>query len=296
MDDIKNYGSFVKIEPILKGMSDDRKYCVTTTNGTKYCLRIASAEKFANLNHQYKILKQVSQIGVPMCQPIDFGKCKDGVYTLYSWIEGEDLVTALPKLTEIEQYKLGLNAGQILRLIHSISKPDNQNNWEIEYNYKVDKNIKQYRDFEIKFDGGDNFVRYIEQNRYLLNGRPQSFKHGDYSVRNMMLCNDGLIILDFENYGYSDPWEEFKRTVFSAEISPHFTTGQINGYFNNNVPPEFFKLLAFYIATTYIPVLPWAVTINKQEVDYMLKVLSNITLWFDNMKNPIPTWYLGDFN
>jgi len=39
------YARIVSREPILKGWSGDRKYCITTFEGQKYLLRITSQER-----------------------------------------------------------------------------------------------------------------------------------------------------------------------------------------------------------------------------------------------------------
>ena len=40
MESSKIYGHFINSEPIIKGWSEDKKYCVTVENGTKYLLRV----------------------------------------------------------------------------------------------------------------------------------------------------------------------------------------------------------------------------------------------------------------
>lgn len=37
---------FVKSEPITKGWSEDKKYCVTKADGTKYLLRITPLSRY----------------------------------------------------------------------------------------------------------------------------------------------------------------------------------------------------------------------------------------------------------
>lgn len=32
----------------------------------------------------------ISELGIPMCQSIEFGTCDEGVYSLQSWIDGKD--------------------------------------------------------------------------------------------------------------------------------------------------------------------------------------------------------------
>jgi len=79
------------------------------------------------------MMKQVAALGVPMSQPIDFGICDNGksVYSLLTWCDGEDAETILPRLTETEQYVLGIKSGDILRLAHSIPALKEQEEWSI---------------------------------------------------------------------------------------------------------------------------------------------------------------------
>jgi len=137
-------------------------------------------------------------------------------------------------------------------------------------------------------------LEYIEANHHLLNNRPQCFHHGDYSVGNMMRDNEGLKIIDFDRYDFGDPWEEFNRIVWSAAASPHFASGQLHGYFGGNPPIEFFKLLAFYISSNTLSSIYWAIPFGQGEIDVMMKQSQDVLQWYDNMKNPIPTWYLKE--
>ena len=87
-----------------------------------------------------------------------------------------------------------------------------------------------------------------------------------------------MIDLSGEN-DYGDPWWEFWMIPHDLNSSAHFYTGQIKGYFENNPPPEFFQLLSYYTAYS---TLKWSPE-NAQCVLY----------WFDNMRNPVPAWYLS---
>lgn len=92
--------NFITKEPINKGWSCDKKYCVTTANGTKYLLRVTPFEKSANRENMYLMQQEVEKLGVPMCKPVDFGKCDDGVYTLQTWIDGKDANEVVPYLAD----------------------------------------------------------------------------------------------------------------------------------------------------------------------------------------------------
>ncbi|MCL2775346.1 MAG: phosphotransferase [Oscillospiraceae bacterium] len=295
LTDIPGFESFTEIKPITKGWSEDKKYCVIKADGTKYLLRISPIERYEIRKSLFEMMKKVSALGIPMCKPVEFGVCPDGVYVLHNWIEGEDLSDVLPNLSETEQYELGLKAGEILQVIHSIPAPENQVNWAERVNRKIDTKMKKYQECGIKIDGDDNFIKYIEQNRYLLENRPQCFQHDDYHVGNMMLENGELIIIDFDRSDYGDPWEEFKSITWNAQLSASFATGQVNGYFEGEPPLEFFKLLAFYISGGSLAHVLGAVTWGQHEIDVALNLASNVLKWYDNMNNPVPTWYLRDF-
>ena len=124
MKDIKIYDTIIKAEPITKGWSEDKKFCVTTTDGIKYLLRITPISRYEVRKSLFAMLEQVAVLDIPMCKPVEFGTCDDGVYSLQSWIDGEDLDTILPLLSETEQYVLGLKSGKIIRKMHSIPAPD----------------------------------------------------------------------------------------------------------------------------------------------------------------------------
>jgi len=292
--DIPDFQNFAQTEPITKGWSEDKKYCITKTEGAKLLLRVTPIARYETRKSLFELLKQVAALDIPMCIPLDFGACNGGVYSLQSWIYGEDLEVVLPTLSETEQYALGLKSGEILRKIHSIPAPKTQEEWAARFNRKTDRKIETYKNCGVRFDGDEQIINYIHQNRHLLQNRPQCFQHGDYHVGNMMIENGELRIIDFDRYDFGDPWEEFNRIVWCAAASPHFATGLLRGYFDGEPPMEFFKLLAFYIASNTLSSIYWAIPFGQSEIDTMMKQSQDVLDWYDDMNNPVPTWYLKD--
>jgi len=287
---------FEKYEPITKGWSEDKKYCVTDASGTKYLLRITPASRYEVRKSLFSMLKQVEALGIPMCTPIEFGTCGDGVYSLQSWINGEDLETVLPTLSETEQYILGVKSGEILRKMHSIPAPEGQEEWATRFNRKTDIKMQKYSECGRRFDGDSHILDYVNKNRHLLDNRPQCFQHGDYHIGNMMLENGELKIIDFDRYDFGDPWEEFNRIVWSAAASPHFATGQLRGYFGGDPGLEFFRLLAFYISSNTLSSIYWAIPFGQSDVDTMVQQSQDVLKWYYNMQDPVPAWFLKDFH
>ena len=158
----------------------------------------------------------------------------------------------------------------------------------------MDTKIRNYDECPIKYSKGQAFIDYINANRHLLIGRPQTYQHGDYHIGNMMVDRNGkLYIIDFNRNDYGDPWEEFNRIVWCAQKSPLFASGMVDGYFDNQVPMEFWKLLAMYISSNTLSSVYWAIPFGESEVNTMLNQAQEVMEWYDNMTNVIPTWYCG---
>ena len=54
---------------------------------------------------------------------------------------------------------------------------------------------------------------------------------------------------------------------------------------------EFWKLLALYISSNTLSSIPWAIPFGDKEIHTMLNQAKDVLGWYDNMQNPIPTWY-----
>lgn len=283
---------FVTKQPIEKGWSGDQKYCVTDQEGNRFLLRISPAEQYDRKKREHELMGQAAALGVPMCRPLEFGLCGQGVYSLQTWIDGVDAETVLPDFTGEQQYSYGLEAGKILKKIHKIPAPREIEDWELFFNRKADRKIEMYAESPVKFPNGQRFIDYINGHRALLKGRPQTYQHGDYHTGNMMIGKDRqLYIIDFNRSDFGDPWEEFNRIVWCAQAAPLFAAGMVNGYFDSQVPLLFWELLALYISSNTLSSLPWAVPFGEGEIQVMLNQARDVLSWYDNMTNPVPSWY-----
>ena len=69
----------------------------------------------------------------------------------------------------------------------------------------------------------------------------------------------------------------------------------VNGYFDDNVPMEFWRLLALYISSNTLSSVYWAIPFGQDEVNTMLNQAKEVLSWYDNMRNPVPTWYFKGY-
>lgn len=285
---------FISKELIQKGWSGDKKYCAIDESGNKFLLRVSPIEEYERKKSEFELMQQVAALGIPMCEPLEFGTCDEGVYSVQTWINGMDAEENIHRYTDEEQYAYGFSSGQILKEIHKVPAPKECEDWETYFNRKADRKIKMHKECPIKCENGQVFIDYINANRHLLKGRTRTYQHGDYHIGNMMIGEDKkLYIIDFNRNDFGDPWEEFNRIVWCAQAAPHFASGMVNGYFNNNIPMEFWKLLALYIASNTLSSIPWAIPFGEKEIEVMLKQAKDVLLWYDNMTNPVPSWYIG---
>ncbi len=237
-------------------------------------------------------MQAVVLLGVPMSKPLGLFPFEGRLFSLFSWCPGEDAARILPDLPADRQYALGERSGQYLQRIHSIPAPAGREAWERRFGRKMDRKIQAYRSCGVSFAGDRFALEYLETNRHLLTGRPQSFQHGDFHTGNIVIDPEGnLSILDFDRWDYGDPWEEFNRIVWSAQASPAFARGQLDGYFGGRPPKAFFRLLALYIASNTLSSIPWAAPRGEKELMIMLDQAREVLAWFEDMTEPVPVWY-----
>lgn len=296
-DEIIGSKNWKIIRAIDEGWSEDKKYYIETTIGEEFLLRISDIALYDKKKKDYRDLNKLKDMDIRISTPIQFGICNNDtkVYILFTWIKGSEAIKKLPMLSEEKQYNLGFEAGKTLKKIHDILSEDNLESWSHIYNKKIDRNIENYYKCGLSIEGMEHIIRYIEDNRYLLDERNQCLQHGDFHVGNMIVTNDNeLGIIDFNRMNYGDPWEEFNRITWCANTSHEFAKGRINGYFDNNVPEKFFKLMTLYIGCNQLGSIPWSLGFGQKEVDTITKQCEMTLNYYDDFKSFIPKWYTSE--
>lgn len=283
---------FSELRPVEEGWSGDRKYHAFGRDGKEYFLRIAPLEKEQRVKQAFYAQQKALELGIPVSKPLGWEIAGKEILVWEEWLSGQDAREILPKLTLTQQNRYGKEAGRYLRQLHTLPAPSGQEDWETRFNKKIDRKIAAYNACPLKYENGDAFIQYLSSHRFLLRNRPQSLQHGDYHVGNMMFCGDTLFVIDFDRPDAGDPWEEFNRIVWCAQLSPSFASGMVQGYFGKEPPLEFWELLALYVATNALSSLPWAIPFGEREIGTMQNQAKKILEWYDQMKNPIPSWYM----
>lgn len=285
-----------KVTPISKGWSSDKKYLVETADGKLQLLRISDIDAYEAKKKEYEIITKYSRLGINMSMPIEFGTCNEGknVYMLLSWIEGRDLEEVLPELSEQEQYKLGRQAGTILRKIHSIPLDP----VDVPATTKREKKLTQlgrYEESDVRISGDEVAVAYVKENINSIWNKTPVYMHGDFHPGNLIYMPDGSIgVIDFNRWEVGDPYEEFyKLESFGIEISVPYCIGQIDAYFDDDVPEDFWTANAVYVAQASLFSIKWAEKFGQAEIDGMVRRARASMMNFDDFMITVPKWYFG---
>lgn len=287
------FEKFDEVIEISKGMSGDKKYKCIDRNGNRFLLRLFDLEEYDRKLKEYEFLERLNKSNLPIPKCVEFEKKEDYVYTLLSWLDGEEVEKILPCLNKKEQYEMGVKAGKILAKIHEATVlEENTTNWYDRYFAVMEPRLEAYRTEGMAFEGANLILDFIEENKYLLKQREQCGHHGDYHMGNLITKDGAVFVIDwhtvdFDNIG--DPWYEFNRVGVEY---PAFASGQIDGYFDGKVPEEFWKLFALYFSASAITSIVWAKYFAPHELNNIIQLNKNVLDWFENMNQTIPTWYL----
>ncbi len=282
------------IKQIHKGWSSDTKYYIETISGLKLLLRISDIAHYTAKEKEYAIISKYATLGFEMSQPISFGTCNNQqtVYMLLTWVAGEDLELALPHLSAKEQYDLGWQAGKILRSIHQLPIPPDEAPKETKMAKKLWQ-LQSYIDSSLRVDGDEPIIEFVQANMGKIWAKPPVYQHGDFHPGNLILTPDHKIgVIDFNRWGIGDPYEEFhKLKSFATDTSIPYCIGQINAYFEGEVPEDFWTILAVYVAHTALYSIKWAEQVGEKDIANMIRIYEKCLKHYNCFQDMIPSWY-----
>ena len=289
---MRMFENLVSREPIDRGWSADRKYRALDAHGNAYFLRLSPMGQYENRKLQFTHMQQVRDLGVRVCEPVELGTCPGGCYQLLGWIDGRDAEAVLPELTGQQRYALGLEAGRMLRTIHSLPLPFEAEPWAIRYGRKIDGKIAAYENCPLQYEKGQLFPELLRRERHLVQDRPTVWHHGDYHCGNLML--DAQLrpwVIDFDREDTGDPWYEFNRIIWDVRVGAEYARGMVDGYFGGEVPEEFWRLLRLYLCQNMVASLPWAMDFGEPEIRTARENAARVLEWYGDLKEIVPGWY-----
>jgi len=293
MNDIPNFDNFMKVEPISKGWSSDRKFYIETKNGDRLLLRVSDISVYDKKQQEFDIMKKMSANGIKMSLPISFGTCEDGksVYQLLSWCDGVEAKEELYNLSDNEQYAYGQKAASILKRMETIEHKPVSKNWAESYENRVKHYIELYHNCGYAFKDDELIISYLLKQIHCIGERPTALMHEDFQTDNMVISPNGeLYVIDFQMCGITDPYLVMTGAGVSAMYSVPFAMGQIDGYFGEDVPHDFWEKYNFYMLAEML----YAFTVGvdmEEEREKTLHMFDDEVEKIKNNASPIPVWY-----
>lgn len=290
---LKSAKSFTQI---TKGFSYEEKWKVITQNGEALFLKIYDLSRLEHAKSVYTFHKSFDQLGSSVPKPIQFIELpEDNIcIQVVSCVDGIDGEEYLHTVSSDTQYKLGYQAGEELQKIHSLSEPSQIQSWE---NYKLTKHnryLNLLNESTIPFPELSYILRFVDKHMHLLKNRPIAFLHDDFHPSNMIFNNGELAaVIDFDRFEWGDPYHDFhKVSLFTSELSKAFAIGQIDGYFSENIPDDFWQYYALYAAMIIPSDIIWSYKTTPHLIETMWKRVYRILEDHQNFEQTIPTWYL----
>jgi aminoglycoside phosphotransferase (APT) family kinase protein len=280
------------ITPVTAGWSDDQKLKIETGTGS-FLLRLSPADALARKQDEFAQLRQLNRQTDAFPQAIECGASPDGsqCYVLYGWVEGEDALNVLPTLSEDACFQLGLEAGRLLRQIHTLPQPIVIDAHAV-IARKVATRRQQMEEAGLIFPAYPAMLAFLDTHLGLLRGAPTAYHHGDFHLGNMLVDAHGrLKVIDFNRSDFGDPVEDFNRLfTFSRQTNPAFARGQIHGYFDE-IPATFFPHALCYVLIDCAFGLLWARRYGQREIDVHFSLVDQTMRDFNQLKTTRPTWF-----
>ena len=293
LSDIADFPNWLEITPIEYGRSGENKYHIMRNNGIQFILRTSDISNYKRHRESAVFAKYMyDTLNLNMNVPVEVVACNSDklAYTIYTWVDGSDAERRILSSHTPEQAKYGERAGQLLKVIHSVPAPDDILPWDKFFNEKLDKLLKRFEEIKTPFRGCEETVHFLNENRDFLKNRPQTALHGDFHSGNLVIDkNGGYGVIDFGRWCWGDPYMDFQCIRRSCSIP--FSRGQINGYFGDTIPRDFFQLMGFYTAAEIIREVCEAYPHGKRAIDDAVAYAEKITREYSRFEGLVPTWY-----
>mgnify|MGYP000858549885 FL=1 len=131
----------------------------------------------------------------------------------------------------------------------------------------------------------------MERNRYCLSERTCTTIIGINGLNDIKISKDGKFqIIEEYKILRSDSYFEFRNLNLYYDDNASLLTGIVDGYFNNNVPRAFFKLLGVY--TIIENLYDIFVESNDFEDEIINEKITKINDIYDGFSSIYPIWYL----
>ena len=225
--------------------------------------------------------------GAYLSSPLEVGAYLDDtrVYSLYTYFGGDNLARRLPELYVPQQHALGVEAGKQLAKLHSVLPEEDDAPLPDEDIFML---LTKLGEKGITYNGYQQAETFMKNHSSIVNGRPVTALHGDFSANTLFLDSDlNVGIQPLEEVKWGDPVRDL--TTLSDGYSLPFIKGVFKGLYEGAPPKDFFELLAYYSTVRALTDIDTAG--DKTELATAITRAEKLAADMDNYQSIVPVWY-----
>lgn len=280
---VKNI-EFVKKNKLKVNKISEKEF-ILENKKEKYILNLFPFGKFSKISKIFDCLNKLSEKFSNISYE-DIGILNDKFcYRIIPFIIDEK-----NNLTDEESYNIGFKIGKFIFEYHKSFQGCDCGRWNKHYNYRINKFLHKYGLGQYRGNLDYVLLDFLERNKYCLKDRTCTTIIGLNGLEDIKITKDGKFqIVEEYKILRSDSYFEF-RNLNLYYNNTNLLTGIVDGYFNNNVPRMFFKLLGVY--TIIENLYDIFVESNDFEDEIINEKITKINDIYDGFSSIYPIWYL----
>ena len=225
--------------------------------------------------------------GAYLSSPSEVGAYLDDtrVYSLYTYFGGDNLAKRLPELYIPQQHALGVEAGKQLAKLQSVLPQEDDTPLPNEDIFML---LTRLGEKGITYNGYPQAETFMKNHSAIVNGRPVTALHGDFSANTLFIDNDlNVGIQPLTEVKWGDPVRDL--TSLSDGYSLPFIKGVFKGLYEGAPPKDFFELLAYYSTVHALTDIDTAK--DNAELATAITRAEKLAADMDNYQSIVPVWY-----
>ncbi len=157
--------------------------------------------------------------------------------------------------------------------------------------------LSQYENSLFRIPGDEIAIKYVKDHIDRIWREKPVYLHGDFHPGNLIYTPEGSVgVIDFNRWETGDPYEEFyKLQCFGTEVSVPYCIGQIDAYFDDCIPEDFWTANAVYAAQASLFSIKWAEKFGQSDIDGMIKRAKAAFRDYDGFQLTVPKWYTNKY-
>jgi aminoglycoside phosphotransferase (APT) family kinase protein len=229
---------------LLSEAAGARTYAVRS-GGKRLLLRPSGEETYEARRFEFVWAESLSDGGVPVPRPLEFGFMGEEVYSLSEKERGVPLSLALRKMPLRRQKEIGIRVGDALRRMHGYPASGDAA-WHIAFGREMDRTLAALR---LSSVGEDPILeKLFREERHHLFGQSICYLHGGLLEGVRCRAFGQVECTAPRGTHMGDPWQELARFAFQYASYPEFALAAVRSYFQRYTPREFWRLALLYLS------------------------------------------------